>query len=76
MTRTKQEVGWVVLERLHAEAATSRIPVLIGSTLPDPIERAQGLVARFGGVAYLANPFNRDELLEAIADQIGPAGSS
>ncbi len=66
-------MGWDLLERLHAEAATSGIPAPIVSTLPHLIERAQGQGARFGGDAYFAQPVDLDTTLDQIAGSIEPA---
>ena len=68
-----QQVGWDLLERLHAEAATAGIPVLVVSTQPHLLERAREQVARYGGNAYLAKPFHLPAMLRAIEELIGPA---
>ena len=68
-----EQAGWELLERLHGEAATSGIPVLVVSTLPDFLDRAREHVARYGGNAYLAKPFRLAAMLQAIEALIGPA---
>ena len=68
-----EQGGWELLERLHAEAATSGIPVLVVSTQPHLLARARELVARYGGNAYLAKPFRLAAMLQAIEELIGPA---
>src|SRR5690554_1063582 len=36
-----QQAGWDLLERLHAEAATTGIPVIVVSTNPQLLEKAR-----------------------------------
>jgi two-component system, cell cycle response regulator len=67
-----EQVGWELLERLHSEASTMGIPVLIVSTVPRFIERAREQVARYGGNAYLSKPFRLEAMLQAIDGLIGP----
>lgn len=68
-----QQAGWELLERLHAAAATSGIPVLVTSTSHQLLERAQAHVARYGNHRYLAKPFDLEALLSEIRDLIGEA---
>jgi chemosensory pili system protein ChpA (sensor histidine kinase/response regulator) len=68
-----QQAGWALLERLHADAATSGIPILIVSTNRRLLEEAQEQAARFGTHHYLVKPFDLDELLACIEEMIGPA---
>ncbi len=67
------EDSWNLVERLHAEAATRGIPVLIVSTAPGHIQHARDQVARYGGKAYLNKPMNLTDLLWIVAELIGPA---
>ena len=69
----EEEVGWQLLEELHAGASTSGIPVLVVSTSEPLLERAQAQVARYGGRAYLALPFLEHEMLRTIEDLVGSA---
>jgi CheY-like chemotaxis protein len=68
-----QSAGWELLEQLHAAAATNDIPVLVLSTSPRLLERAQDQAARYGNHRYLDNPFDLDALLTNIRDMIGEA---
>ena len=68
-----QRVGWELLEQLHAVAATTGIPVLIVSTDPRLLERAQDQATRYGTHRCLVKPFGLDEILEQIREMIGPA---
>ena len=68
-----QRAGWNLLERLHADAATTGIPVLIVSTDPRLLGRAEEQAARYGNHRTLAKPFSLDDLLEAIRAMIGEA---
>jgi DNA-binding response OmpR family regulator len=68
-----QSAGWELLERLHAEAATTGIPVLVVSTDPGLLEKAQEQAARYGENRYLIKPFGLDEILAHIQEMIGEA---
>ena len=68
-----QAAGWELLEQLHAEAATTGIPILIVSTSPNLLDRARDLEARYGAHRTLAKPFSLDDLLDAIQAMIGAA---
>jgi len=68
-----QQAGWDLLERLHEEAATTGIPVLVVSTDPTLLERAQEQAARYGQNRYLIKPFGLDEILAQIREMIGTA---
>jgi DNA-binding response OmpR family regulator len=68
-----QRAGWDLLERLNADAATTGIPVLVVSTDPRLLERAQEQAARYGKNRCLVKPFGLDEVLEHIREMIGTA---
>ena len=68
-----QQAGWELLERLNAEAATTGIPVLIVSTDPRLLARAQEQAARYGANRYLIKPFGLDDILAQIQEMIGAA---
>lgn len=68
-----QQAGWELLERLYTGVSTTGIPVLVVSTDPRLLEKAQEQAARFGTHHYLVKPFDLDELLAAIGDMIGKA---
>jgi DNA-binding response OmpR family regulator len=68
-----QSAGWELLERLHAEAAISGIPVLIVSTDPRLLDRAQEQAARYGSHRVLSKPFDLTDLLGEIHAMIGEA---
>jgi DNA-binding response OmpR family regulator len=68
-----QRAGWDLLERLHAEASTNRIPVIVVSTTPHLLERAREQAERYAGSYLLPKPFDFDELLGSIRELIGPA---
>ena len=70
---TGRQAGWDLLERLHAEAATRRVPVLITSTDPHLLVEAEATAARYGGDRFLAKPFDLDVLLAAVRTLIGSA---
>jgi chemosensory pili system protein ChpA (sensor histidine kinase/response regulator) len=68
-----QQVGWELLEQLNAEAVTTGIPVLIVSTDPRLLNRAQDQAARYGKNRYLIKPFGLDDILNEIREMIGTA---
>ncbi len=65
--------GWELLEQLHANAATAGIPVVVVSTDPHLLERAQDQAARYGSHRALAKPFDLETMLEVVRDLIGDA---
>jgi DNA-binding response OmpR family regulator len=68
-----QRAGWDLLEQINAAAATTGIPVLIVSTDPRLLDRAQDQAARYGNHRYLIKPFGLDDILEQIREMIGKA---
>ncbi len=68
-----QRAGWDLLEQTNAAAATTGIPVLIVSTNPRLLERAQEQAARYGKNRYLIKPFGLEEILTHIRAMIGEA---
>ena len=68
-----QSAGWELLEQLHASAATRGIPVIMVSTSPDLLEKAQAQAERYGTHRVLIKPFDLDDLLGMIHDAIGAA---
>jgi len=68
-----RQAGWDLLARLHAEAATRQIPVLVTSTDARLLERAQVDFAHYGGQAFLAAPMDLEDLLADIQSLLGHA---
>jgi CheY-like chemotaxis protein len=68
-----QRAGWELLEQLNAGAATTGIPVLVVSTDPRLLEKAQEHAERYGANRCLVKPFGLDDILEQIREMIGPA---
>ena len=66
-----QKAGRDLLEQLNESAATAGIPVLVVSTDPRLLARAQDQVARYGTHRYLEKPFDVDALLTTIQEMIG-----
>ena len=64
---------WELLAQLHGAAATNEIPVLVLSTSPRLLEKAQDQVERYGTHRYLDKPFDIDALLTHIHEMIGEA---
>lgn len=56
--------GFDVCQRLRADARTHRTPVLMLTSLDEPIDRTRGFLA--GVDDYLAKPFDRGELLARV----------
>ncbi len=53
--------GWELLQRLHNNPETSRIPIIVCSVFNDP-----ELAFSLGATAFLPKPLSRDLLLEAL----------
>lgn len=68
-----RRADWDLLERLHAEAATRGLPVIVTSTDRELLDRAQADVARYGEHQVIVKPFDLEVLLEAIRQHIGRA---
>lgn len=68
-----QQAGWDLLERLHAEAATTGIPVIIVSTSPQLLDQARDQADRFGSHRYLGKPFDLTDMLDMVKDLVGEA---
>ncbi len=65
--------GWDLLERLHDEALTRQIPVIVTSTNPDFLDHARRHSELYGQARYVALPFDLDALLDTITPLIGSA---
>lgn len=68
-----QSAGWELLEQLHAAAATNGIPVLVMSTSPQLLAKAEEQAARYGTHRYLAKPFDLEAILSEIRAMVGKA---
>jgi DNA-binding response OmpR family regulator len=68
-----QRAGWELLEQANAAATTTGIPVLIVSTDPRLLERAQEQAERYGKNRCLIKPFGLDDILAQIREMIGEA---
>jgi CheY-like chemotaxis protein len=68
-----EKSGWDLLEQLARQASTDGIPLLITSTDPALLNRAQADPARYGDGEVLAKPFRADDLLEEVDRLIGEA---
>lgn len=67
------QAGWDLLEQLHIQGVTGRIPIVVTSTDPGQLERVERERDRYGGDWLVAKPFHVDVLLDAIHELIGPA---
>jgi response regulator RpfG family c-di-GMP phosphodiesterase len=66
--------GWDLLRRLHLEAETKDIPVLVTSTSPALLKQAQDEAAWYGtNRSFLAKPLDLDELIRTIREMVGNA---
>jgi CheY-like chemotaxis protein len=69
-----EAAGWDLLRRLHTEAATTEIPILVTSTSPALLEQAQEQEAWYGTEGlFLTKPMDLDELLRTIRVMVGDA---
>ena len=67
------QAGWDLLEHLQEEALTRGIPVIVTSTDPFLLERAEAQRERFRSTRYIVKPLDIGELLAAVSDLIGSA---
>jgi CheY-like chemotaxis protein len=69
-----ESAGWDFLRRLHLEAKTRDIPVLVTSTSPALLEQAQDEADWYGtNRSFLTKPLDLDELVRTIREMIGDA---
>jgi CheY-like chemotaxis protein len=68
-----QQAGWDLLDRLHQDAETRHLPVIVFSTAPALLGRARALDTPGGTRRFLAKPFDIEEVLTLVAALIGPA---
>lgn len=68
-----EAAGWDLLVQLREAASTRGIPVVLVSTLPELLEKAEAQHEEFGGDRYLLKPFDLDDLLDTIGHLIGTA---
>jgi len=67
------QAGWELLERLHNDAMTHGLPVVVVSTNPSFLEKVQANSERYGGQRFIGKPFDIQTLLGAVEDLIGKA---
>jgi len=67
-----QRAGWALIEVLGCDVTTRQIPLIIVSTNPQLLARAQ---ATFGDqrTCYLRKPLDLDDLLAAVRALLGPS---
>jgi CheY-like chemotaxis protein len=68
-----EQVGWDLLERLALDALTRAIPVLVTSTMPALLERAEREHVRYGGQSWIVKPFDVALLQGEVARLLAPA---
>ena len=69
-----EAAGWDLLERLHAESATTGIPVLVTSTSPALLDQAREQASRYGSHrSFLTKPMDLGELLVTVRQMTGDA---
>ncbi len=68
-----ESAGWALLVRLHAEATTAAIPVIVTATDSRLLDQARRYPALFGGRSYLTVPFTVEALLRQVWALIGTA---
>jgi DNA-binding response OmpR family regulator len=65
--------GWDLLDRLGAEATTVGIPVVVVSTDPRLLARAEADWSGAGDRRFVVKPFDLEELLATVRALAGPA---
>lgn len=68
-----ERAGWELLERLRMDALTNQIPVIVVSTTPAHLAKAEAESARYGGQLFVEKPFNLDDVLAGVRSLIGSA---
>src|SRR5688500_12753602 len=69
-----ETAGWELLERLHAEPATTGIPMLVTSTSAALLKQAHAQAARYGSHrSFLTKPMDLGELLVTVRQMTGDA---
>ena len=68
-----QQMGWDLIESLHREVVTREIPLLLTSTDPRMLARAQDDEKRYGQHRVIAKPMDIEELLGTVREIIGAA---
>ncbi len=69
-----EAAGWDLLERLHAESATTGIPMLVTSTSPALLDQAREQASRYGSHrSFLIKPMDLGELLATVRQMIDDA---
>ena len=67
-----ESAGWDLLRRLHTEAATTGVPLLVTSTSPALLEQAHEQAAWYGTKrSFLTKPMDFDNLLARVREMIG-----
>jgi CheY-like chemotaxis protein len=70
-----ESTGWDLLRRLHTEAATTGIPVLVTSTSSALLEQAHEQAAWYGTKrSFLTKPTDLDHLLATIREMVSSDG--
>jgi DNA-binding NtrC family response regulator len=68
-----QRAGWELLEQLRKGAATQGIPVILASTDPNLLARAEADTERYGEHESFVKPFDVDKVLALVHEVIGSA---
>lgn len=66
-----KKAGWDLLERLHKEASTRHIPLIVVSNDRGLLDEARRNAERYGGKDFIAKPLDLDELLGTIQSLVG-----
>jgi twitching motility two-component system response regulator PilH len=66
-----KEAGWDLLERLHKEASTRHIPLIVVSNDERLLDQARRNAERYGGKDFIAKPLDLDALLGTIESLAG-----
>lgn len=69
----ENDLGWTLLERLKREPLSWEIPVIVLSTDPDLLRRAEQQADRYAERRFFRKPFDIDELMTAVGELAGAA---
>jgi DNA-binding response OmpR family regulator len=68
-----RRAGFDLLERLHVDASTSSIPLIVVSTDARLLDEARNMSSITSSTLFIGKPFNIDDLLCGVHDLIGDA---
>jgi len=72
----REQSGWAVLQLLHDDPTTARIPVILCSAAAPALRQMNTPANGHGAVEAVAKPFDVDHLLEVVERLLQQAGKT